>query len=354
MSNLFSSREIRGAMLFLLIMGVVVGVAIFWTDRRDDQYQESIQSAEVQITDTTAVTLREFDPNTATYADLRALGLDKSLCVSLIKYREGGKIFRIEEDVALCYGMTDSLYEVLMPYIKIAPEYRIKPSVRNYEHRPYTPRKKAEIALSEFMIDTVSAEWLHSTGAFSIKQAQALIRWRDLSGIHSTEELRGCYVVSDSIALLLEPYVIYTDNEISQPKIIEINTADSATLLSVVGIGPKSLISILEYRKRLGGFHNLEQLSEVDYITESNFEKILKQISCDSCEIQKIDINFASQSTLGQHPYIGAKTLRKLMKIRLLKGGWRSTEELIDDKIINEEQAKKLAPYLQFRDFERP
>jgi hypothetical protein len=73
----------------------------------------------------------------------------------------------------------------------------------------------------------------------------------------------------------------------------------------------------------------------------------------DSCDIVKIDINFAPAKLLGRHPYISDKNLRKLLKLRQLKGGWNNTRELIDDKIVTSEEAARLAPYLLFRQQEQ-
>lgn len=69
------------------------------------------------------------------------------------------------------------------------------------------------------------------------------------------EELRACYVVSDSVAAALEPYIIFPERgaaPVDEP--VEINTADSATLRGVVGIGARTVVSIMNYRARLGGF----------------------------------------------------------------------------------------------------
>ena len=104
----------------------------------------------------------------------------------------------------------------------------------------------------------------------------------------------------------------------------------------------------IRYRERLGGFVRAEQLAEVPGVRERNYEKILKQIYCDSCEIRKIDINFASPKVLGKHPYIAPQALRKLLKARQLKGGWSTAGELVEQNILTREEAARLAPYLQF------
>ena len=122
----------------------------------------------------------------------------------------------------------------------------------------------------------------------------------------------------------------------------------SDNIPGVPGIGEKTVVSIIGYRDRLGGFLRAEQLAEVPGVTERNYEKILKQIYCDSCEIRKIDINFASPKELGRHPYIPPQTLRKLLKRRQLKGGWSTLEEMIEDGILTREEADRLHPYLRF------
>ena len=71
------------------------------------------------------VVMQPFDPNTVDYDGLRRLGLTKHEAVSLLKYRAAGKIFRIPEDVTLCYGISDSLFYRLEPYIRIGRKYAL-------------------------------------------------------------------------------------------------------------------------------------------------------------------------------------------------------------------------------------
>ncbi len=342
MKRLFSEREVRALAFFLPLAGLAVLGLVLARPRTtvedaariEREYEERVDSAR----------LHPFDPNRADYEELRSLGLSKYEAVSLLKYRASGKIFRIPEDVALCYGFSDSLYLRLAPYIRIGRKYALAP--RDYTSERIVPEPMRP---EPFLVDTVSAAYLQAIGALSRRQAQAFVRWRDLSGIRDMEELRACYVISDSVADALEPYVLFAERRPSPfEEPVEINTADSATLRSVVGIGEKSVVTIMAYRERLGGFARVEQLAEVPGVTERNYERILKQIRCDSCKIRKIDINFAAPNELGRHPYIAPRTLRKLLKTRQLKGGWSTLEELVKDDILTREEAARLAPYLQF------
>lgn len=342
MAKLFSDREIRAIAVFLPLAGLLITALVLVRPSANPEAARRAEAAMEIRRDSTA--MRPFDPNTATLDDLLGLGLSKHEAVSLLKYRAAGKVFRIPEDLALCYGISDSLYRRLAPWVRIGRKYAIAPE----EYR--TGRILPEpLPPQPFRIDTVSVRYLRAIGALSKRQAEAFVRWRDLSGIYDMEELRDCYVVSDSVAAALEPYVIFPERKarpIEEP--IELNTADSATLRSVSGIGPKTVVSILNYRERLGGFLRAEQLAEVPGVTERNYEKILKQIYCDSCKIRKIDINFASPKVLGRHPYIAPQALRKLLKARQLKGGWSTAEELVEENIMTRKEAARLAPYLQF------
>jgi len=342
MARLFSEREIRAVAVFLPLAGLLVAALVLVRPKADPEAARRAEAAMEERRD--SVELHPFDPNTADFEELLGLGLSKYEAVSLLKFRAAGKVFRIPEDVALCYGIGDSLYRRLAPWIRIGRRYAIAP--RTYRPGRILPEP---LAPSPFRIDTVSARYLRAIGALSKRQAEAFVRWRDLSGIRDMEELRACYVVSDSVAAALEPYVIFPERQprpIDRP--VELNTADSAALRSVTGIGEKTVMRIIRYRERLGGFRSAEQLAEIPGVTKSNYEKILKQISCDSCKIRKIDINFADPKTLGRHPYIAPRTLRKLLKVRQLKGGWSTAEELIEDDILTREEAARLAPYLEF------
>jgi DNA uptake protein ComE-like DNA-binding protein len=130
--------------------------------------------------------------------------------------------------------------------------------------------------------------------------------------------------------------------------LVEINSADSARLRSVRGIGGKTVVALLQYRKLLGGFVRKEQIAELKCVTEENFLKISEQIYCDSCNISKIDINFAPASQFEHHPYMSRRAIKLIVETRESKGGWNSIEEMQEDNIFTKEQAEAIAPYLSF------
>ena len=356
----FPNRE-RRALLWLLPVLAVVSWLVWEAARPrfDDalpEYADLVNSADKPAADTpgtTADSLFAFDPNTIEYHDLCRLGFSRNEALGIVKYRERGKVFEIPEDFASCYQISEDMYRRLRPYINIGEGYRLKSYGRGGDKEKPANRGegKRQSELRPFSLDTITAAGLRELG-FSVRQAEVIVNYRDMrGGLRSAEEFAECYVVSDEMFARLEPYLVFPEQAVKSSAArepVDLNRADSASLRSVAGIGEKTVVSIMEYRERLGGFVRAEQLAEVRGMTEQNYERICRQIFVDSCVIQKIDINFASAKDLGRHPYIQDKQLRRLLKLRQLKGGWNNTGELVEDKIFTPEEAEKVAPYLLF------
>ena len=341
---MFSRQNIRGILFLMVIIITIVLVGYFAKPRRGVTLAKSKSEAVCNKPDSLFV----FDPNTVTYDKLLLLGFDKRTAVGIVKYRTAGNVFVIAEELALCYGVTDSMFARVRPYIKIGKAYATKPkhnfadSLQTKHSSRFSPRP-----FEKFSIDTVGVEYLRLIG-FSTRQAEALIEYRNRGkGIFSMNELRDCYAVSEEMADSLAHFVILS---VRNPLdgLIEINGADSATLRKVRGIGEKTVVAVMQYRKLLGGFVRKEQISELKCVTEENFIKISEQIYCDSCKISKIDINFAPASDFEHHPYMTRKAAKLILETRESKGGWNSIEEMQRDDIFTEEQAEAIAPYLLF------
>ena len=359
--KLFTDQERRGLVVLLPLLFVVVMLAVL-IERREP----SVLLGTAEVEPAKEIPLQPFDPNADEYEQMRSSGVPSHIAASIVRWRSYGKVYRIREDLTQVSGMTDSIYALLKPYIIIADSLSPRRSISAPRPaKPDNPFLKSvwprEATPNEpFLIDTASATYLTRWG-FSLRQAEVVIRYRDASdGIRSEEQLRRCYVVSEVMAERLLPYIIFSPAPVpyapaAQPQpspsdsLLEINSADSAALVAINGIGAKSASEIIRYRTLLGGYHSVEQISELKVITEENFAKILQQICCDSCKISKIDINFAGPKELERHPYVSARALRRIVKQRQLKGGWTRIEEMIDDDILSEDEAERLAPYLRFR-----
>ena len=141
--------------------------------------------------------LFEFDPNTVDYRALRRLGFTKQDAAGVLRYRAAGKIFRIPEDFAACYQVSDSMYDRLEPYIRIGTEYRFRPRRDSAQRlrKPFVRRQRVVVPLVPFRIDTMTAKFLRAIG-FTKRQA-AFIRIKSF--------LRTCHYLRINILLTQKP-----------------------------------------------------------------------------------------------------------------------------------------------------
>jgi competence ComEA-like helix-hairpin-helix protein len=131
---------------------------------------------------------------------------------------------------------------------------------------------------------------------------------------------------------------------------ILLNTADSASLERLPGIGPVLASRIIRYREKLGGFHQKEQLREVYGISDSLYsllEPLVKEIP-GNAQTRKIDINRISLDTLRQHPYLRWDKAKAIIRYREANGPFRSEKELRNIWTLDSSTLARLLPYIQF------
>ena len=134
-------------------------------------------------------------------------------------------------------------------------------------------------------------------------------------------------------------------NEKKAP-LIELNSADSLLLTDLRGIGPVLAGRILKYRNLLGGFVRKEQLLEVYGLPYETFENISKAVNIDTTGTTRIDLNRAAYTKLIRHPYLDVYTVKGILNYRDIQGNIKDVNELIDNRIIPEENFSKIKPYL--------
>jgi DNA uptake protein ComE-like DNA-binding protein len=132
-----------------------------------------------------------------------------------------------------------------------------------------------------------------------------------------------------------------------------LNTADSAALVQLYGIGGYYARKILRYREVLGGsFVDARQLLEIEGFTQERFAKIEKNVFVRSDDVKGFSILNAERKALERHPYIGPYAARGIVTYLKLKGKesfeneMHLLEQLVKEKIIGEGNAQKLREYL--------
>ncbi|MDR2119163.1 MAG: helix-hairpin-helix domain-containing protein [Tannerellaceae bacterium] len=131
--------------------------------------------------------------------------------------------------------------------------------------------------------------------------------------------------------------------------IVELNTADTATLKKVPGIGSVFAGRIVKYRALLGGFYSVEQLREVYGIDEERYLSLQKWFHVDTSFIAKLPVNHLASDTLAKHPYISYRQARIIGQLCRQKGrldGWENLRLLEE---FTEADRARLFAYLSFR-----
>lgn len=125
---------------------------------------------------------------------------------------------------------------------------------------------------------------------------------------------------------------------------IALNTADTTTLKRVPGIGSGYARAIVNYRNRLGGYVDVNQLLDIKGIPQ----EALQYIVLGNSDVKKLDVNHLSLNQLKQHPYLNFYQARALVESRRLHGPLRSAADLRLISDFTEADIKRLIPYLQF------
>jgi competence protein ComEA len=128
---------------------------------------------------------------------------------------------------------------------------------------------------------------------------------------------------------------------------LDINTADSAQLKSIYGVGNTLCGRILKFRNSLGGFVSLAQLKEV-YRLDTSIVKALQErfhVAPHFRPIQ-IRINEADRDQLATHPYISARVAAAIVAYRFQHGHFTSFDDLRRIPALDTATLRKLRPYV--------
>ena len=131
-----------------------------------------------------------------------------------------------------------------------------------------------------------------------------------------------------------------------KPRLIEINSADSAELDELPGIGLVFAKRIIKYREMLGGYVHPAQLREVYGMDSARFSGFIKLIRVDTSGIRKLDLNKATFKELLAHPYLEYDQVKEIVRFRDKKGVVISPGQLWSAGILADSLKGRLSHYL--------
>ena len=260
-----------------------------------------------------------FNPNTINEDSLQMLGFSQRQAASIIKYRTKGGKFRVKRDFARMYVVDSAKYAALEPFILLPDRL---------------PERKA-----------VHKKALPSTNSAE-KRRDVTHKPKNVTTAHQTH-------ARQAPAPQPAPASKYGTRLPKEKYVCNLNTADSAALVQLYGIGGYYARKILQYRERLGGsFVDTRQVLEIEGFTQERFEKIKGNVVVLAEDVKGFSLLKASREELERHPYIGPYAARGVETYLRLKGKGNFTsdmqllEALVKERVISAQNADKLKEYL--------
>lgn len=126
--------------------------------------------------------------------------------------------------------------------------------------------------------------------------------------------------------------------------ILDLNRADTAELKKIPGIGSGIARLIVNYRQRLGGFYQIEQLQEIHL----DYRPLQAWFTVTPSEIRRINLNRVGIERLRNHPYINFYQAKALVEYRKKKGALHSLKPFSLYEEFTESDLERLSPYVCF------
>jgi DNA uptake protein ComE-like DNA-binding protein len=231
----------------------------------------------------------------------------------------------------------------------------------NTENEEYTPISSAK----SYHPQTIKFNELLSIG-FDKKEAAIFLSYRKKSPpFESSDDILQIKTIDNEklIALLYECNWPITKNKITENtnyqtatnfntvkkeiQKIELNTADSVSLIQLRGIGGYRASKIIKLRNRLGGFYTINQLKEINGFNDSLLTMLSDQITIDTLLIRKININ-KDDSLMNKHPYFWNGVAKSIISYRKQHGMYQQLADLKKLYLLSDEKIKQIAPYIEF------
>ena len=267
-----------------------------------------------------------FNPNTISKDSLVLLGFTPKQAQSIINYREKGGKFRRREDFAKLYVVDSAKYHSLAPYIFL-PDDKLSEDVEFVQKSADSCTKLAgDDEFAQKSANSCTKLAVEETGRGNVQRRRPGRR----DTLYGKKVVQGRYMCN-------------------------LNTADSTALVQLYGIGGYYARKILKYRERLGGsFVSTRQLLEIEGFTQERYSGIERSIFVREEDIKGFSILSADRKALENHPYIGPYAARGILTYLRLKGIQAAEtelvllKELVKERVLTEENARKLEEYLLY------
>lgn len=204
------------------------------------------------------------------------------------------------------------------------------------------------------------------------KLAHTIENYKEAGGkFYEKTDLKAVYGLNDSIYEKIAPYATLpeqekrteanadstynqTDTNKNNHRVevkaekanVALNSADTAELKQVYGIGPFFASEIVEKREALGGFHDKKQLLTIYRLDTGNLDQMASHLSIDKDQIKPLSLRDSSFEAFLKHPYLDYASVKAIFDYKDKQGRIHNVNDLKKDQIIGEKLYRKIEPYL--------
>lgn len=280
----------------LVLSALILSLAaLFWVDKPlegkvvDEElltWADSVRFRQQKKFSKRPDTVFYFNPNVESVKRLQQLGFSNLTIINLLKYREAGGVIRKPKKLQEIYGVDSVLFQKLEKYIQV---------------------EQAKVVSS---------------------QSKSYVRYEEPKPINRGREeinVSGKKVLAEEFK-------------------IEINSADTAVLTLLKGIGPVLSRRIVAYRKKIGGYYSIRQLLEVYGVKEQVIKDNREVLIVDEQLIVPMNVSKASLRQMKNHPYLNFYMAKDIYEARKV-GKLVSIEQFCDSAAFVEADMVRLGKY---------
>ncbi|HLV41352.1 MAG TPA: helix-hairpin-helix domain-containing protein [Brumimicrobium sp.] len=233
---------------------------------------------------------KTFDPNLYTIDEWMAVGLSEKQASSILKYLSSGAKLSVKSDLKKLYVVDEELYSLLEPKVNLP--------------------------------DSI----------FSKKEEETSRSYEKSNASHSDLN-KGVHKPDTDPTVQVSP--------------VSINRSSSRDLQTIPGVGPYFAQEIIKIRESYGGIIFADQLLDIYKMDEDKLEEILPYLIINKDEVNKLNVNTATEEQLRQHPLITRDMAKSIVYFRENHKKYESLNGLLLSPYIDLQVLKKIEPYLK-------
>jgi len=326
-------------------------------------------------------------------------GISPQLSKRIIRYRKAIGGFRTVDQVSKVYGLAPHTFQKIKPQLYYTRFTAPKSKKRKAIESTRTSKK----TYPKLDINVAGVEEFEQLPGIGKTLAKRIVKYRNtLGGFSNIEELKRVYYLEPGTYRNIEPYLylevpssifagetneeqkelenyfteatvpsfqtergltrgIERDNpaktlisktaEIDKTRkapIINLNTADSASLALLPGLETRLVMRIIKYRRLLGFFHSVDQLKLVYGLSPQIYDQIKPYLKVEDLDkFPRKDLNITFARNLAFYPFIDKTVAEAIVKERKILGHFKSWEEVLAVPGITSDMLAKLQIYFE-------